>query len=52
MKASHTQTPRLMRDATWTVGSVSYSRQPWRMSDFAIAAVAVAVAALIVMGVI
>jgi hypothetical protein len=45
-------TPRQMRDGNWTLGSVSYSRQPWRASDLAIAAVAVAVAALIVMGVI
>ena len=50
MKASHYTTPRQMRDASWTSGSVSYSRQPWRVSDLAIAAVAVLAAVLVTLG--
>ena len=51
MKQSHYTTPRQMRDASWTSGSVSYSRQPWRSADLAVAAIAVAVLALIAIGV-
>jgi hypothetical protein len=49
-KPSHYSTPRQMRDCQWASGSVSYSRQPWRFSDLAVAAIAVAVCVLIVMG--
>lgn len=43
-------TPRQMRDCQWASGSVSYTRQPWRVADLAVAAIAVAVCLLIVIG--
>ena len=40
------QTPRLMRDGQWSLGSVSADRAPWRLSDvaYAVACVAACVA--------
>ncbi len=56
MKHSNIQTPRLMRDGQWSLGSVSApSDAPWRLGDvaYAVACVAacVAVGAILAWGV-